>query len=155
MRTVAVPPAVPLGPGGFRGFAFLLKRIPRSSYKEHDILINIYSKVYKDLQYGCRKKTCLQFPVVLYFIQMLKPGSRHTKKPIEYSRQKQAQWHTPLIPAPWRQRQEDLFVFKASLVYIDSSWTIRVSRLHREEKNSSLLLFFVFNLKKYSRQSFY
>ena len=37
----------------------------------------------------------------------------------------QAWWHTPLIPALSRQRQEDLGEFKASLVYKMGSRTAR------------------------------
>jgi hypothetical protein len=35
----------------------------------------------------------------------------------------QVGWCTPLIPALWRQRQEDLYEFEASLVYKVSSRT--------------------------------
>lgn len=56
MRTVAVPAAVPLGPGGFRGFAFLLKRIPPSSYKEHEILFTFILKFTKIYNMGVGRK---------------------------------------------------------------------------------------------------
>ena len=40
----------------------------------------------------------------------------------------QVWWHTPLLPALGRQRQEDLCELEASLVYKESSRTARVTQ---------------------------
>jgi hypothetical protein len=44
---------------------------------------------------------------------------QNTKLKITFKVLNWAEWHTPLFPAPGRQRQVDLCEFKASLVYIE------------------------------------
>jgi hypothetical protein len=55
------------------------------------------------------------------------------------------QLHKPLIPAPERQRQEDLFKFKASLLHRVSSRTARAIQrnpvLKNQNNNNKKLLY--------------
>ena len=44
-------------------------------------------------------------------------------------------WYTPLIPAPRKQRQADIYEFKASLVYTASSRTARATRRNPMSNN--------------------
>ena len=45
-------------------------------------------------------------------------------------------WHVPLIPALGRQRQADLYEFKASLVYRVSSWIARATQRNPVSKKN-------------------
>lgn len=45
----------------------------------------------------------------------------------------------PLIPALWRQRQEDLYEFKAILVFMSSSMTARTIEILSQKANKSTI----------------
>lgn len=81
MRSVAVPPAIPLGPGGFRVFAFLLKEFPRvltKSMRFSSTFILKFTKIY-NMGIGRKLVSSSQWCYNLY--RCVKPGQQTYWKP--------------------------------------------------------------------------